>query len=162
MPTVALNTILPVYRTIVLLTVLILLLPACSTTREQYLVIDDRKVTGLQNMTNEISSLMDSLGYQWLPIRDPATGQNIKIITRQGRYEMLYQARDAANIQVHIHIETTGSRTRLRVHDVGKETLGEQARQHRQELKDRLMLVFGKDSVHDRNSFFAPQVYNPL
>ena len=48
--------------------------------------------------------MMDILGYDRLPIRDPDTRQPVAIATVNGQYRMLFQFRENASIRVDAHI----------------------------------------------------------
>jgi hypothetical protein len=134
-----------------------LMLAGCMTiTGGRTLAIDTGDLESVQYMPQEISRMMDSLGYDWLPVHDPNIGHPVKIAEINKQYRMLFQARDNEAIRVEAHIQVAGNHTGLHFYEVGNKSLGEPAQQHYQKLKERLVLEFGADNVTDNHPLLAP------
>jgi hypothetical protein len=65
-------------RTALVLFAVFLLLPGYTAAADKILKIDPRHVVGMQDMPSEITSMLEDLGYERLPIRDPVTGQPVQ------------------------------------------------------------------------------------
>jgi hypothetical protein len=134
-----------------------LLQSGCATvTGGRTLDVDTGNLEGVQNMPQEISRMLEALGYESLPVHDPDIGHPVKIAEQNGQYRMLFQARGNPAIRVEVHIRVAGNRTGLHFYEVGNKSLGESARQHYQQLKQRLVLEFGADNVTDNHPLLAP------
>jgi hypothetical protein len=135
----------------------LLLQSACTTvTGGRTLDVDTRDLEGVQYMPQEISRMLEALGYEWLPVHDPDIGHPVKVAEYQGQYRMLFQVRDNTAIRVEVHIRVTGNHTGLHFYEVGNRDLGEPAREHYRKLRQRLVLEFGADNVTEKHPLLAP------
>jgi hypothetical protein len=107
-------------------------------------------------MPQEISRMLEALGYRSLTIHDPDIGHPVKIAGQHGQYRMLFEARDNPAIRIEVHIRVSGNHTGLHFYEVGNKSLGESARQRYQQLEQRLVLEFGADNVTDNHPLLAP------
>ena len=141
----------------VLLMLAALLQSGCAAvTGGRTLDVDTGHLEGAQYMPQEISRMLEALGYESLPVHDPDIGHPVKIAEQNGQYRMLFQARDYPAIRVEVHIQVVGNHTGLHFDEVGNKSLGEPARQRYQQLKQRLVLEFGADNVTDNHPLLAP------
>jgi len=143
-------------RTALALFALFLLLPGYTAAADRILKINPRHVEGMQNMPSEITSMLEELDYEWLPIRDPVTGQPGKIAHQFGQYRMRFRAKANAAVQVEVHIRTGDNVTGLYFTEVGSDEPGEVALDYYHKLRERLVLEFGADSVSDGSALFTP------
>jgi hypothetical protein len=129
----------------------------CTTvTGGRTLNVDTGNLESIQYLPQEISRMLEALGYRSLTIHDPDIGHPVKIAEHNGQYRMLFQARDNPAIRIEVHIRVTGNHTGLHFYEVGNKSLGEPARQRYQQLKQRLVLEFGADNVTDNYPLLAP------
>lgn len=134
-----------------------LFLSGCtSVTGGRTLDVDTGDLEGAQNMPQEISHMLEALGYESLAVHDPDIGHPVKIAEQNGQYRMLFQARDNPAIRVEVHIRVAGNHTGLHFYEVGSKEPGAAALQHYQKLKQRLVLEFGADNVTDNHPLLAP------
>ena len=143
-------------RTALALFALFLLLPGYTAAADRILKIDPRHVEGMQNMPSEITSMLEELGYEWLPIRDPVTGQPGQVAHQFGQYRMLFRATANAAVQVEVHIRTGDNVTGLYFSGVGSDQPGDAALGYYKKLRERAELEFGADSVSDGSALFTP------
>lgn len=155
----ALNAISPVARNCLpaLLVLTALLQSGCaSVTGGRTLDVDTGNLEGAQNMPQEISRMLEALGYESLPVHDPDIGHPVKIAEQNGQYRMLFQARGNPAIRVEVHIRVAGNHTGLHFYEIGNKEPGTAALQQYQKLKQRLVLEFGADNVTDKHPLLAP------
>jgi hypothetical protein len=134
-----------------------LFLSGCTTvTGGRTLEVDTGDIESIQYLPQEISRMMESLGYDWLPVHDPDIGHPVKVAVINGQYRMLFQARDNTAIRVETHIRVAGHHTGLHFYEVGNKDPGEPALEHYRKLKQRLVLEFGADNVTDKHPLLAP------
>ena len=65
------------FRMVIVLFALFAFLPGYVLAGDKTLKIDPRHVVGFQDMRSEITSMLEILGYEQLPLRDPSTGQPV-------------------------------------------------------------------------------------
>jgi len=143
-------------RTSLALFALILLLPGYTAAADRILKVNPRHIEGMQNMPSEITSMLEELGYEWLPIRDPVTGQPGQIAHQSGQYRMLFRAKANAAVEIEVHIRIGDNVTGLYFTEVGSDEPGEVALDYYHKLRERLELEFGADSVSDGSALFTP------
>lgn len=131
----------------VLLAALIGFASGCSTTGAAILKIDTGDLVGVQYMPQEISRMLDDLGYDWIPVYDPAIRQPVKVAEQYGQYRMRFQARDRSDIRIDVHIRITGNTTTLRFHEVAAKDATSVSEKYYRKLRDRLVLEFGPENV---------------
>lgn len=140
-----------------LLVLAVLFQCGCATvTGGRTLEVDTGDIESIQNMPQEISRMLESLGYKWLPVHDPAIGHPVKVAEYNGQYRMLFQARNEPAIRVEVHIRVAGNHTGLHFYDTGNKELDASAQQRYHELKQRLVLEFGADNVTDNHPLLTP------
>ena len=135
---------------------LLALVPGHATADDKILKIDPRHVVGVQDMRSEITSMLEGLGYERLPLRDPSTGQPVQVAEEYGQYRMLFRAADNVSVQIEVHIRKTDNMTGLHFSVVGNDQPGAAALDYYRKLKDRAVLEFGADNVSDKHSFTTP------
>ena len=134
-----------------------LFLSSCTTvTGGRTLDVDTGDIESIPSLPQETSRMMESLGYDWLPVHDPDIGHPVKIAEHNGQYRMLFQARDNTAIRVEIHIRIAGKHTGLHFYEVGNKKLGTAAQQHYRKLRQRLVLEFGADNITENHPLLAP------
>lgn len=143
-------------RAALALLALFLLQPGHTEAADRILKIDPRHVEGMQNMPSEITTMLEELGYEWLPIRDPVTGQPGKIAHQSGQYRMLFRAKAKPAVKVEVHIRIGDNVTGMYFTEVGSDEPGKAAPGYYQQLRERLVLEFGEDSVSDGSALFTP------
>ena len=57
-----------------------LTLAGCATGGGETLKVKTKHVLGVQSMPNEVNALLQDLGYQWIPVLDRDTGQEVKTV----------------------------------------------------------------------------------
>jgi len=143
-------------RPAVFLVALVLLLPGYSTAAERILKIDPGHVEGIQDMPSEITAMLEDLGYEWLPVRDPVTRQPVQDAERNGEYRMLFRSTADAAVMVDVHIRIGDNITGLHFSVTGSDLSADVAQDYYRKLRDRAVLEFGAGSVSDGSSFFTP------
>ncbi|MDH3970726.1 MAG: hypothetical protein OEU63_01010, partial [Gammaproteobacteria bacterium] len=98
-----------------------LLLVGCASPGAT-LKVRPQKEAGIQYSPQEISRMMDILGYQRLLTRDPDTGKSVAIATGDGEYLMSFQLREDNSIQVAAYIVIGNGAIRLHIFQTGSET----------------------------------------
>jgi hypothetical protein len=140
----------------ILLAAVLLLHPSWALAGERVLKIDPRHALGLQYMPDEVSTLLEDLGYAWVPVHDPEAGHGVKAAKEQEQWRMQFTAAGAPGIVIDVHIRVDDSVTGLHFRwDDG--TMSDAAAAERlQQVKERAQLEFGADSVSEAHSFFTP------
>lgn len=141
---------------VMVLFVQLVFMPGCASAGGKSLKIDTRHMVGVQNMRSEITSMLEDLGYEWQPVRDPVTGQPVQAAEELGQYRMLFRARDNASVQVEVHIRNDNKTTGLHFSEVGSDQPGAVAMDYYRILKERAVLEFGADNISDKHSFMTP------
>jgi ABC-type transport system substrate-binding protein len=131
-------------------------LPAYAAGSDKVLKIDPRDVTGIQYMPEEIASMMEELGYEWMPVHDHAVGHGIEVAQQNGQYRMKFRASDAAAVTIDVHIRISDNVTGFYYHDAGDDAQDESSQSRFQKLRERMTLEFGADNVSEGHSFFTP------
>lgn len=139
-----------------LIAVIYMLLLAGCTSPGATLKVKPQHEAGIQYSPQEISRMMDILGYDRLPIRDPDTRQPVAIATVNGQYRMLFQFRENASIRVDAHIVIGHGAIGLHLYQPGSEGLDNAAVQQYDKLKQRLLLQYGAEHVSDSHPAFTP------
>jgi hypothetical protein len=111
------------------------------------LKVTPQQEAGIQYSPQEISRMMDILGYQRLLTRDPDIGKSVAIATADGEYRMSFQFREDASVQVAAYIVIGNGAIRLHIYQNGSETLDSTATQQYEKLRERLVLQYGAEHV---------------
>ena len=136
--------------------VLLVFMPGCASTGGKSLKIDTRHMVGVQNMRSEMTSMLEGLGYESQPVRDPVTGQPVQVAKELGQYRMLFRATDKVTVQVEVHIREDNRMTGLHFSEVGSDQPGAAAMDYYRKLKERAVLEFGAENVSDKHSLMTP------
>ena len=143
------------YSACLIAAICMLLLAGCASPGAT-LKVKPQHEAGMQYSPQEISRMMDILGYDRLPIRDPDTRQPVAIATVNGQYQMIFQFRENASIQVDVHIVIGRGAIGLHLYQPGNEGLDSAAVQQYDKLKQRLILQYGAEHVSDSHPAFTP------
>ena len=135
--------------------ILALALSACST-RGAILEVKPQQIEGTQYPPQEITRVLNSLGYEQLPVRDPTTGQPVYVAEKYGEYRLLFQSSDDNNVRVNAHIDTGGGNIGLHLYEIGSKDLDESAVQLYRKLKQRLEFEYGAANVSSSNPVLSP------
>ena len=136
--------------------VLLVFMPGCASTGGKSLKIDTRHMVGVQNMRSEITFMLEGLGYEWQPVRDPATGQPVKVANELGQYRMQFRTAGEVTVQVEVHIREDNKMTGLHFSEVGTDQPGAAALDYYRKLREQAVQRFGADNVSDKRSFMTP------
>ena len=136
--------------------VLLVFMPGCASTGGKSLKIDTRHMVGVQNMRSEITFMLEGLGYEWQPVRDPATGQPVKVANELGQYRMQFRTAGEVTVQVEVHIREDNKMTGLHFSEVGTDQPGAAALDYYRKLREKAVQRFGADNVSDKRSFMTP------
>lgn len=145
----------PVFRSSTLLAILFVFASGCSTTGGTVLKIDARELQGVQSLPQEITRMLDDLGYDWVPVRDPSIALPVKVARHAGQWRMRFQARDRADIWIDARFNVGESTATLRLYEVGDDGHSSPSEHYHRELLERLELEFGRDHVSDETSFLG-------
>jgi len=135
----------------VLYAVIVLLLSGCAMNGRQSLMIDARKVPAVQYMPQEITSMLDDLGYRVIRDPDPA-----KTVERYAEYRLQFRARDAETVRIDVHIRMLDNVTGVHLYNSTENKPGADTMQRFNELKKRVQLQFGAKNVTDNRPFRTP------
>ena len=142
--------------TIMVLFMLYALLPGYVAAGDMILKIDPRHMLDLQDMPSEITSMLEELGYEWQPLRDPVTGQPVQVIQQNGQYRMLFKATASTAMQINVHIRIGDNVTGLHFSMTGEDRPGDAAPDYYRKVRERAELEFGEESVSDGSALFTP------
>ena len=135
---------------------LFVFMQGCASTGGKSLKIDTRQIVGVQNMRSEITFMLEGLGYEWQPVRDPVTGQPVKVADELGQYRMQFRTAGEVTVQVDVHIRKDNRMTGLHFSEVGTDQPGAAALDYYRKLKQRAVQRFGAGNVSDKRSFMTP------
>jgi hypothetical protein len=135
--------------------ILTLVLSACTTTGA-ILKVRPQHIEGTQYPPQEITRMLESLGYEQLPVRDPTTGQPVYVAEKYGEYRLLFQSSDDNNVRVNAHIGTGGGNIGLHLYVIDSKDLDKSAVQLYRKLKQRLELEYGAENISDSYSALSP------
>ena len=142
--------------TAMLLCALLVFVPGCASTGGKSLRIDIRNMEGVRDMRSEMTFMLEGLGYEWQPIRDPVTGQPVKVVDTLGQYRMQFRTAGEVTVQVDVHIRKENRVTGLHFSEVGSDQPGAAAMDYYRKLTERTEQRFGADNVSDKRSFMTP------
>ena len=138
-----------------LLAVFVLLLAGCASPGAT-LQVKPRHDAGIQYSPQEITGIMEILGYEQLRVLDPDTLQSVAVATKYGEYRLLFQYKDNTSIQVDVHIIIGNGNIGLHLYQPGRDDLDDAAIQQVERLRQRLILQYGAEHVSDRHPVLAP------
>jgi len=131
-----------------------LLLLGCTSPGET-LKVSPKKEAGIQYSPQEISRMMDILGYHRLLTLDPDTGKSVAIATADGEYRMSFQLRENTSIQVAAYIGIGNGVIRLHIYQADSESLDSKATQQYERLRQRLIHQYGAEHVSKGHPAFT-------
>jgi hypothetical protein len=138
------------------LCIMVLCMPGYAAGSGKVLKIDPRDVTDIQYMPVEIASMMEDLGYEWMPVHDRAVGHGLEVAQQNGQYRMKFQASDDAAVTIDVHIRISDNVTGFYFHDAGSDSRDESSQSRYRKLRERMELEYGADNVSEGHSFFTP------
>ena len=100
--------------------------------------------------------MLESLGYEQLPVRDPTTGQPVYVAEKYGEYRLLFQSSDDDNVRVNAHIGSGGGNIGLHLYVIDSKDLDNSAVQLYRKLKQRLELEYGAENISDSHPALSP------
>ncbi len=134
-----------------LLAALALFLSSCSTPGSTVLKIDAGDLQGVQSLRQEITWMLNDLGYDWVPVQDPNVSLPVQAYRHAGQWRMLFQARNRPEIKIDARFDIDGARATLRFHEIGNEGFSAESEPYYRKLRQRLVLEFGPDRVKGRD-----------
>ena len=124
-----------------------LLSNGCATRSGESLVIDTRDVVGVQFMPDELTDMLRGLGYDWIPIADPAIRQEVKSFRQDGEYHMRFEYLETRQVRIDARIRSQDGFTRLHFYEPGSQTLNPASMVLFQQLQERAALEFGAANI---------------
>ena len=131
-----------VYQSVMLYVAMFLLVSGCASSGNQRLVIDTRQVPAIQYLPNDVTAMLEDLGYEVIPETDAA-----KRARTFEDYKMQFKARDEENIRVDVDFRLVDKLTRIHLYNTDEKTPGAATIQRYNALKMRVQQAFGVDSV---------------
>jgi hypothetical protein len=131
---------------VLLLSLALPLLSACSGSMP-IIEIDTRQLVGRQNMLNEVSRMLDDLGYEHILLQSPIRDQQEPVIDMYGEHRMLYRHPEAPEIRLDVRIRIADGTTVMRFQEQGRKQLSGVAASLFRQLEHRVDAQFGRDNV---------------
>jgi hypothetical protein len=125
----------------------LLLSAGCATRSGESLVIDTRDVVGVRFMPDELADMLQGLGYNWIPILDPAIRQDVKMFRQDGEYHMRFEYRETRQVRIDARMRSQDGFTRLHFYEPGSETLSPSSTALFKQLQERAALQFGAAAI---------------
>ena len=125
----------------------LLLSAGCATRSGESLVIDTRDVVGVRFMPDELADMLQGLGYNWIPILDPAIRQEVKMFRQDGEYHMRFEYRETRQVRIDARMRSQDGFTRLHFYEPGSETLSPSSTALFKQLQERAALQFGAAAI---------------
>lgn len=120
-------------------------LSGCAAGGSRVLLLDVRDVpANSQYMPNEITAMMEDLGYQSIADPDP-----VKTAERYGEYRMQYRALEDSEYRVDVHMKMVDNNSRFYFYQLGREAPDEAGERRYQELRARIEFQFGVANVRE-------------
>ncbi len=141
--------------TVVLISVLILV-SGCVPSGVKELTINPAHVLGEQNIHKEIVFMLEELGYEYQPVRDPTTGQPVMVAEQNGQKRMMFRAKDHLSIHVEVFIRENDNLTELYFFEADGKQLSDVAMDYYRTLKTQVTNVFGVENVSAKRSLLIP------
>ncbi|HBE93524.1 MAG TPA: hypothetical protein DDW55_13785 [Gammaproteobacteria bacterium] len=138
-----------------LLTVFVLLLAGCASPGAT-LQVKPRHDAGIQYSPQEITGMMEILGYEQLRVLDPDIQRPVLVATNDGEYRLLFQYKDNTGIRVGVRIVMGNGNIGLHLYQPGRDDLDDAAMVQYERLRQRLILQYGAEHVSDRHPALAP------
>ena len=138
-----------------LLAACVLVLAGC-TAPGATLQVKPRHDAGIQYSPQEITGMMEILGYRQLRVLDPDTQKSVPVATNYGEYRLLFQYKNNTSIRVDVRIVMGNGNIGLHLYQPGRDDLDDAARVQYERLRQRLNLQYGAEHVSDRHPALAP------
>jgi hypothetical protein len=139
-----------------LLAAMVSLQPAIAASGTKILKIDPREVVGFQYMPDEITAMLEDLGYEWQHVADPDRGDKVKMSRQYGQYIMQFRSKRMPGIWVDVHIRTRDSVTSLHVRLEDSQTPNTVFEEAFRKLETRAGIEFGPENVKESSRLLAP------
>lgn len=136
------------FRMIMVLSSVLILLSGCVPSGVKELTIDPTHVLGGQNIRKEIVFMLEELGYEYQPVRDPTTGQPVMVAEQNGQYRMMFRLKEDSSIHVEVSIRETDNFTELYFFEADGKQLSADAMDYYLVLKAEVTKVFGQENVN--------------
>jgi hypothetical protein len=117
-------------------------LTACAASGGQRLTLDSRHVPAVGYLPDEVTAMLDDLGYEVMPESDAA-----RRAQSFDDYKLQFKARDAANVRIDVDFRLTGKLTGMHLYNIDEKTPSAATLQRHNALKTRVQQEFGVDSV---------------
>jgi hypothetical protein len=137
------------------LLVICVLLAGCASPGAT-LQVKPRHDAGIQYSPQEITGMMEILGYEQLRVLDPDIQRPVPIATNDGEYRLLFQHKDHTSIRVSARIIMGNGNIGLHIYQPGQDDLDDAAMVQYDRLRQRLILQYGAEHVSDRHPALAP------
>ena len=124
-----------------------LLSNGCATRSGESLVIDTREVVGVRFMPDELTDMLRELGYDWIPIVDPAIRQEVKSFRQDGEHHMRFEYLQTRQVRIDARIRSRDGFTRLQFYEPDSQTLNPSSMALFQQLQERAALQFGAANI---------------
>jgi len=131
------------------------LLAGCATPGAT-LQVKPRHDAGIQYSPQEITGMMEILGYEQLRVLDPDTQRSVPVATNNGEYRLLFQYKDNTSIRVDVRIIMGNGNIGLHLYQPGRDDLDDATMVQYKRLRQRLNLQYGAEHVSDRHPALAP------
>ena len=121
---------------------ILLLVSACATSGGQSLTIDTRHVPAVEYLPDEVTAMLEDLGYT--PIPDTSAerlAQSFDI------YTMQFRAKDDHDVRIDVHMRLVDKITAIQLYKLNEKKPGIDTLQRYQVLKQRVESEFGVDNV---------------
>ena len=132
----------PVFHDVAWYAAMLLLVTACATSGSQRLTLDTRDVPAVEYLPDEVTAMMDDLGYAVMPESDAQ-----RLVQSFDDYTLHFKARDDANIRVDVHFRLVDKLTAMHLYNTTEKSPGAATRQRYKALKQRVQQEFGADNV---------------
>ena len=144
------------YPLTVLLGAILLFLPGSAASTDMVLKISPGDDAAIQYMPGEITAMLEDLGYEWVPVHDPAVGHGVEVAQLYGQYRMQFRASDGAAITIDVHMRISDNVTGMYFHDSADANSAASSQARYRKLRERMSLEFGADNVSEGHSFLTP------
>lgn len=144
------------YRLILTVVTAVFYTGCADITGGRTLEASTRGLEGAQYQPQEVLRMLESLGYQWLPVHDPDSGHPVRVAEIDDQYRMLLQSRTVPSVRVEVHIRVNGNTLGLHLYETGNRELSDRGKQLYRELRQRLVLEYGADNITENHPLLTP------
>jgi hypothetical protein len=129
------------------LLVFALLSLGCASGGGERIRIDMRNVAGHGYMPGEVTTMLQALGYDWVPIPDPNSRREVQTVQQNDEYRMQFEYLETRQVRIDVRIRRKDGLTRLHFHEPGSNTLSASSRALLERLQQRVVQEFGAPNV---------------